>query len=146
MSTYTKHNSTLPSVQTFRTSNRLSTVDTDSKKILKLIQGLNSNKAYGHDSISIRMLVLWIEPLSLLFSNCLRNGVFSNDWKQSNVFPVHKRGNNQLLSNYRPVSLLVFFFLIFEKLIFGCIYDFLDQNCLLNSNQSGFVPGDSCIH
>ena len=83
MSTYTKHNSTLPSVQTFETSNRLSTVDTDSKKILKLIQCLNCNKAYGHDSISIRMLKFCgpsvIEPLSLLFSNCLRSGLFSND-------------------------------------------------------------------
>ena len=49
-------NSTLPSIQSFETSNRLSTVDIDSKKILKLIQGLNSNKGRGHDSIFIRML------------------------------------------------------------------------------------------
>ena len=50
------NNSTLPSSQSFETSNRLSTVDIDSKKILKLIQGLNSNKGRGHDSIFIRML------------------------------------------------------------------------------------------
>ena len=49
------NNSTLQSIQTFETSNRLGTVDIDSKKILKLIQGLNSNKAYGHDGISIRV-------------------------------------------------------------------------------------------
>ena len=35
---------------------------------------------------------------------------------------------------------------IFEKLIFGCIYDFLEQNCLLKTNQSAFRPGDSYIH
>ena len=38
-----------PSIQTFKTSNRLSTVDTDSKKILKLIQGLKYNKAHRHE-------------------------------------------------------------------------------------------------
>ena len=69
------NNSTLPSIQSFETSNRLSTVDIDSKKILKLIQGLNSYKAHGHDGISIRMLKLCgsslIKPLSLLFNNCL---------------------------------------------------------------------------
>ena len=35
---------------------------------------------------------------------------------------------------------------IFEKLIFARIYDFLDQNCLLNINQSGFGSGNSCLH
>ena len=31
-------------------------------------------------------------------------------------------------------------------MIFDCIYDFLNQNCLLKANQSGVMPGDSCIH
>ena len=79
------NNSTLPSFQTFEISNRLSTLDIDSKKILKLIQGLNSNKAHGHDGISIRILKLCepskIKPFSLLFSNCLRDRVSPNDWK-----------------------------------------------------------------
>ena len=35
---------------------------------------------------------------------------------------------------------------VFEKLILDCIYDFLDQKCLLKANQSGFRPCDSCIH
>ena len=45
---------------------------------LPSIQRLNSNKAHGHDGISIRMLKLYgpsvIKPLSLLFNNCLRDG------------------------------------------------------------------------
>ena len=39
------NNSTLSSIQTFETSNRLSTIDFGSKKILKLIQSFNSNRA-----------------------------------------------------------------------------------------------------
>ena len=143
------NNSTLPSIQSFETSNRLSTVVIDSKKILKLIQGLNSNKAHGHDGISIRTLKLCgpsvKKPLSLLFNNCLTDGVFPKDWKKADVFPVHEKGNKRLVSNYRPVSLLSIFSKIFEKLI-DCIYYFLDQHCLLKANQSGFRPGDSCIH
>ena len=65
---------------------------------------------------------------------------------KANVIRVHKKGNKQLVSNYRPVSLLPICSKVFEKLIFDCIYDFLDQNCLLKANQSGFRPGDSCIH
>ena len=91
------NNSTLPSVQSFETSNRLSTVDIDSKKILKLIQGLNSSKAHVHDGISIRMLKIFglsvITPLSLLFNNCLRDGVFPNNWKKKQtLFQCIKKG------------------------------------------------------
>ena len=35
---------------------------------------------------------------------------------------------------------------IFEKFLFDSIYEFLDKNSLLNSNQSGFRPNDSSIH
>ena len=80
-----------------------------------------------------------MKPIPLSFSNCLRDGVFPNDWKKANVIPVHKKRNKQLVSNYRPVSLLPISSKFFEKL-------FLDQNCLLNVNQSDFRPGDSCIH
>ena len=82
-----------------------------------------------------------MKALSFLFNNCLGDGVFLNNWKKANAIPVHKKGNKQLVSNYCPVSLLPICSKIFEKLIFDCIYDFLDQNCLLRAtNQaSGLV-------
>ena len=72
-----------------------------------------------------------IKPLSLLFNNCLRDGAFPNNWKKANVIRVHKKGNKQLVSNYNPVSLLLICSKIFAKLIFDCIYDFLDRHCLV---------------
>ena len=140
------NNSTIPSNQTLETSIRLSTVDIDSKKILKFMQCLNSNKAHGNDGISTKMLklcgTLTIKLLSLSFTNCLRDGVFPNNLKKANVIPVHKKGNKQLVSNYCPVSLLLICSKIYENLVFDCIYDFLDQDCQLNANQSGFMPCD----
>ena len=57
-----------------------------------------------------------------------------------NVFPVRQnkkqKSSKQLVDNYRPVSLLPIFSKIFEKMLFDSIYEFLDKNCLLNSNQS----------
>ena len=52
------------------------------------------------------------------------------------------------LSNYCPVSLFLICSKVFEKLTFICLYlyDFSDQNCLLNLDQSHFSPDDSCIH
>ena len=63
--------------------------------------------------------------------------------KKSNIIPVHKKGDKQIVNNYRPVSLLPIFAKILEKLIFNSIMNFLEENNLLNSNQSGFRLNDS---
>ena len=72
------------------TINRISTIDTDSKKIQKLMQGLNSSKAYGHDRILILILEVCgpsvMKHLSLLFSNCLTHGLFPGDAKKNKYY------------------------------------------------------------
>ena len=60
--------------------------------------------------------------------------------------PVHKIKNKQLILNYRPISLLPIFGKIFEKVALNRTYHFLLNEGLLNSNQSGFRPSDSCIN
>ena len=35
---------------------------------------------------------------------------------------------------------------IFEKIIFNSLFKYLEDNKLLTCNQSGFRPGDSCVH
>ena len=43
-------------------------------------------------------------------------------------------------------ALLPIFSKTFEKIIFNSLYTFLQNEQLLNSNQSGFRPSDSCIN
>ena len=86
------------------------------------------------------------KPLAILFRNCLESECFPKEWKKANIVPVHKKHDKQLIKNYRPVSLLPICSKIFEKVIFNSLFKYLDDNNLLNSNQSGFWPGDSCVH
>ena len=65
---------------------------------------------------------------------------------RGNIIPVHKKNDKQCVNNYRPVSLLPICGKIFEKLIFNEIFKFLEAENLLNPNQSGFRPSDSCIN
>ena len=46
-------------------------------------------------------------------------------WKKSNIIPVHKKNDTQLVKNYRPISLLPIFGKLFEKIIANRIYNFL---------------------
>ena len=81
----------------------------------------------------------------LLFKHRLENECFPNKWKKANIVPIHKKGDKQLIQNYRPVSLLSICGKIFEKIIFNSLFKYLENN-LLNPHQSGFRPGDSCVH
>ena len=134
----------------FITNERLSSVVFDDHDIIKIIRALNINKSHGHDDISIRMIKICdsalVKPLSIIFHNCIKSGSFPYTWKKSNVIPVHKKNDKQLINNYRPVSLLPIFGKIFERIIFNNIYKYLDEHNLLNPNQSGFRPKDSCVY
>ena len=44
------------------------------------------------------------------------------------------------------MSLLPICSKIFEKIIFNSLFEYLEDNKLLNCNQSGFRSGDSCVH
>ena len=103
----------------FETTNRLSNINIRPKKISKIIQTLDQNKAHGHDDISVRMIKMCgssiIKPLQLLFNNCVELGVFPNIWKMANVLPVQTKNSKQVVDSYRPVSLLPICTKIFES-------------------------------
>ena len=60
--------------------------------------------------------------------------------------PVHKKNDKQIISNYRPISLLPILAKIFERIVFKNLYNYLTFNNLITKNQSGFRPGDSCTN
>ena len=45
----------------------------------------------------------------LIFKSMINEGVFPEDWKKSNVVPIHKKESKNLIKNYRPISLLPIF-------------------------------------
>ena len=128
----------------------ISDLNISEEKILNIIRSLNPNKAHGWDEISIRMIKIsdasLLTPLRIIFTNCLRQGVFPEIWKCANVVPVHKKNEKNVKSNYRPISLLPIFGKMFEKPVYDSLYSHLVSCNLLNPNQSGFRPGDSTVN
>ena len=135
---------------TNKTHESQSTINFSTDDILKIIRNLDPNKAHRHDMISIRMIKICdtsiCRPLKLIFQACLESGKFPNEWKKANVVPVHKKGDKQILKNYRPISLLPIAGKIFERLLYDRMFEFFIANNLISKNQSGFRPGDSCIN
>ena len=118
----TDNSSRLPMDQAPYTTSLLTSLDIKESDILNIQKSLDANKADGHGHISIRMLKLSqksiLKPLKRIFENCLRTRLFPNQWKKVSVVPIHKKGDKQLIEDYRPVSLLQICVKVFERLIF----------------------------
>ena len=94
-----KNDSKLPSNQIFLTQSRLSSLDFNEDKILKIIRALNIHKARGHDDISIRMIKICdkslLKPLIILFQNSTKSSHYPDVWNKSNIIPIHKKNDKQ---------------------------------------------------
>ena len=80
-----------------------------------------------------------------IFEGALQECKYPDFWKKANVVPVHKEKSKSLMKNYRSISLLPILGEIFERLVYKDLFNHLHCNNLFTKNQSGFMPGDSCI-
>ena len=117
-------------------------------EVEKLLIGLNVTKAHGPDGISARMLreaaPAISESMTNLFNFSLQSGTLPVEWKSAHVIPIFKKGQKDLVKNYRPISLTSLLVKTLERLIYNRIFGFIESNNLLSSHQYGFRPGYSC--
>ena len=72
------------------------------------------NSSPGWDNIPTliakHVIYSYIKPLIFLINQSLTEGVFPDELKLAKVIPVFKAGSSMELSNYRHISVLIFFF------------------------------------
>ncbi|MEW8546207.1 MAG: reverse transcriptase family protein, partial [Candidatus Thiodiazotropha sp.] len=121
--------------------------DEDVKDSISL---LKPNKAPGPDTISPKLIKeganQLIVPLRKLFNKSLRLKQFPYLWKDANVIPVHKKDSLTKPCNYRPISLLSYLGKLMERCIHKHISNYLKQNNVITTFQSGFQSGDSTVN
>ena len=66
-----------------------------------------------------------------------------NIWKKSDIISIFKKGYPTTPSNYRPISLLPYLLIIFEKIMNYYMSFFLRSNKLISDTQYGFLSGRS---
>ena len=130
-----------------RTPNSIYLYDCNTEEIHNIIKELDSNKSSDISIRLVKMSANITSPfLSKYFSLFMQNGTFPRCLKQGTITPVYKKGNPQLLDNYRPISTLPCFGKIFEKVIYKRLYSFFSSNQLINENQFGFRSKHSTSH
>ena len=128
-----KHFFSLSPSSKFRASLVLSDANNPSPRIRRHTSGTFQPTPVGSEGL----LPMLSRPLLIMgiFNQSLATGIFPSDWKMAKVSPIFIKSD---LNNYRPISVIPTLAKIFEKIICDQLYQYLDENGLLNSGQSGF--------
>ena len=81
-------------------------------------------------------------PLSIIFKLVYNTGILTAEWKAASIVPVHIKGDKDLISNYRPISLTCLTSKIMEKIVQEELL--IKTRDLINLEQHGFLSGKSC--
>ena len=77
----------------YKTSTRIHCFCVTNKDILSIINSLNSSKAQGYDNISVEIIKIYNESvtiyLKIIFEEFLKRGIFQDLWKKGNIIPAH---------------------------------------------------------
>ena len=118
----------------------------NSEEIAQIINNLK-NCATGHDEFPSvllkRNLTLVKEPIMHILNLSLASGVFPKELKRANVVPIFKSGDFDILTYFRPISLLTTISKIFEKAFYTRLSNFLIEKKILLETQFGFRPDHS---
>ena len=120
----------------------LSTISLTDLQLENAFASLKSNKSSGYDDISANVVKRVSDEIFVIlkhiFNISLRNGVFPDKLKIAWVTPTFKKGNNILLTNYRPISVLTCFSKLLARIMYNRLYKLLVENNILYQKQFGF--------
>lgn len=113
------------------------------REVLQEINKLNLKKSPGYDKIDAKAIKFLpkkgIVFLTTLFNSIIRLSHFPSQWKHAKIIMVRKPNKPEnLLSSYRPISLLPIFSKLFERLFQSRLLPILEDINIIPDHQFGF--------
>lgn len=113
------------------------------------ILNFKSNKSAGCDLINYdfykNLPENWTHYILNLFNNILSKETTPSEWSKIHMCMLFKKGDPNLLENYRGIALLNNLCKIFTQILYNRLKTWLEANNLLVENQSGFRSGRGTI-
>ena len=86
------------------------------------------------------------QPITLNINQSILSGTFPDKLKLAEVIPIHKKGDDTKIDNYRLISILPGIANIFERVLFNQIDEYFSSHNLYNDSQYGFRRKHSTEH
>lgn len=110
-----------------------------------IITKIDLNKNGGPDGIPnffLRQTCKQISiPLSMIFNRSLRSAIYPEEFKTSFVTPIFKKGDESLVSNYRPICMSNSIAIVFEKIVNLHLMSVVESQ--ITPKQHGFMRNKS---
>jgi hypothetical protein len=117
----------------------------DRHEINKIINNIKQDTSPGLDGLTptmIKVAAPYIDNILVTIINAsLEAGVFPDNLKIARVTPIYKEGEKDLVSNYRPISVLNCISKIFETVIYNRLLNYLNTYDIITNSQFGFRKG-----
>ena len=124
--------------------NSIESVSVTAASVRGVFLDLDVDSSMGPDGIHpclLKSCPSLVEPMFLIFSRSLDDGVLPAQWKFSEIVPIFKKGSRRDPLNYRPISLTSVCCKSLERLIASALMDYLESNLLMSPDQFGFRKG-----
>ena len=144
---YSNHPSIQIIKENFTSSNSFCFRQVSKTEIEYEINKLDSSKSTSGD-IPIRIIKdyipFYIDSLHESYNHAINSNIFPNLLQVVDVTPVFKKGNKNDKSNYRPISVMKAFAVVFERLLFKQLNDFIERK--FSPLLCGFRKGHNTQH
>ena len=125
-----------------KTQNRFKLKQITTAQIIKIVKKLVNGKATGIHNIPNKVLKDSIDIIAPMlrdiFNLSIMTSSFPHELKILKVVAVHKASDKEDPNNYRPIAVLPTITCVFDKLIYGELYNCFTENYLLGNKQFGF--------
>ena len=118
-------------------------------ELISVINNLKNNKAPGLDGIPYEFFknapIQYLENVLLTFNKAFLNETIPQSFKNSILIPLFKKGDPNLATNYRGLSLINSIGKIFNNILLVRLENWLNKSKILNEYQAGFRKNYSTI-
>ena len=116
---------------------------------LSVINRIKSNRAPGNDYVLNEMIIHSRDSLSPIlcsvFNTLLSNCVFIDVWQKSLISPIFKKGNSNVCSNYRPISLTSLLSKLYTNILNNRLTKYTVNLNIIPNEQAAFRANFSTI-
>ena len=126
---------------------RLNFTTVNENVVAKIIESLKTKSSCGDDGLSTKLLKEIkneiCSSITLIVNQMITTGIFPDSLKIAKIIPIFKKGDVEIIENYRPISILPAISKIFEKILSLQIHEYFQSKHLYYEYQYGFIKNRS---
>ena len=111
-------------------------------EIKKVVKKLENGKARGWDNIPNEALKNlpdeMLHVITRLFNMIKSSGTMPHGWNRGRITLIHKRGQREVLGNYRPITVIISLSGLYSRVLNERLISVVEQHKLLGEIQNGF--------